>query len=289
VARLAGGLAIVGLIEIAAIDLSTVVAIALANGRGATGAIVMFNYSSQVFSTMNAVLAGAITISVFPVLCARAGPLFDQASAGSTRAVLLVSMLGTAIIAAIAVPAAHVLAAQPGQVSQLIWGFALFAPGLAGMGLIANLTRVMFAIGRLTVAAAVLAGGWLLTIGADVVLTGLVPARLVVAALALGTTIGQTLAAIPLVVATRRICGTAAVRGAGHAALAGLAAAAAGAAAGVSVSMAVHMTHKLLAAGVAVLAAACAAIVFGVVAYILDDGDLRMALARARQLVMVRS
>ena len=288
VARRAGGLAIVGVVELIVIDLSSLVAIALANGRGETGAIVIFNYAGQVFNTMAAVLAGAIVISAFPVLCARDGPVFDRASAGSTRAVLLASWLGTAVIAAITVPAAHVLARQPDQVPQLIQGFALMAPGLAGIGVITNLSRVMFATGRLKVAAAALAGSWLLVIVADVVLAELAPARLVVAALALGTTIGQTLVAIPLVMITGRTCGKEAVRGVGRTALAGLAAAAVGAAAGAAVSIALPISHKLLAAGIAVLAAGCAVIAFGVVAYILDNGDLRTALAHLRQATRLR-
>jgi putative peptidoglycan lipid II flippase len=288
VARRAGGLAIVGVVELIVIDLSSLVAIALANGRGETGAIVIFNYTGQVFNTMAAVLAGAIVISAFPVLCARDGPVFDQTSARSTRAVLLASWLGTAVMMAIAVPAAHVLARQPDQVPQLIAGFALMAPGLVAVGVITNLSRVMFATGRLKVAAVALAGSWLLVIVADVVLAGLVPARLVVAALALGATIGQTLVAIPLVITTGRTCGKEAVQGVGRTALTGLAAAAVGAAAGVAVSMALPISHKLLAAGIAALAAGCAVIGFGVVAYILDDGDLRRVLARLRQAARLR-
>jgi putative peptidoglycan lipid II flippase len=288
VARRAGGLAIVGVVELVAIDLSALVAIALANGRGATGAVVIFNYAGLVFNSVAAVLALSIVTSAFPVLSARDGPVFDQTSAGSTRAVLLMSWLGTALMAAIAVPAAHVLASQPDQVPQLILGFALFAPGLAAMGVIANLARVMFALGRLKVAAAALAGSWLLVMVADVVLTELAPPRLVVAALALGNTIGQTVVAIPLVVATRRIRGEAAVRGAGRAGLAGLAAGAAGTVAGVAVSLAVPTSHKLLAAGVAVLAAGSAAIAFGVAAYLTDDGDLRAVLVRLRRIARSR-
>jgi putative peptidoglycan lipid II flippase len=260
----------------------------LANGRGATGAIVIFNYAGQVFTTMAAVLAGAIAISAFPVLCARDGSVFDRTSAGSTRAVLLASWLGAAVMAAITVPFAHVLAKQPDQVPQLIQGFALMAPGLVGIGVITNLSRVMFATGRLKVAAGALGGSWLLVIVADVVLAELVPARLVVAALALGATIGQTLVAIPLGIITRRICGKETVRGVGRTTLAGLAAAAAGAAVGVAVGVALPIHHKLMAAGIAVLAAGCAVVVFGVVAYILDDGDLRTALARMRQAVKLR-
>jgi len=243
----------------------------------------LFNYGSQVFNSIAAILALSIVVSAFPVLSARDGPDFDRTSAGSTRAVLLLAWLGTAVIAAIAIPAAHVLAKQPDQVGQLVWAFVLFAPGIAGAAVIANLSRVMFVIGRLKVAAAALGGSWLVVIVADVVLVQLVPARLVVAMLALGTTIGQTAVAIPLVFLTRRICGPAAVQGAGRAALAGLAACAAGAAAGLAVSLAVPLHHKLLAAALAVPAAGLAIIAFAAVAYLLDDGDLKAVLAWTRR------
>jgi putative peptidoglycan lipid II flippase len=283
VARRAGGLALVGVIELVAIDVANVVIIALANGHGDTGAIVLFNYASQVFNSIAAILALSIVVSAFPVLSARKGPDFDRTSAGSTRAVLLMSWLGTAVIAAIAVPTAHVLAKQPDQVSQLIGAFVLFAVGLVGTAVIANLSRVMFVIGRLKVAAAALAGSWLVAIVVDVVLVQLVPPHLVPAALALGITIGQTVAAIPLFFVTRRICGPAAVLGAGRAALAGLIACAAGTAVGVAVSLAVPLHHKLVAAAMAVPAACGAIIVFLAVAYFLDDGDLRAVLAWVRR------
>ena len=288
VARRAGGLAIVGVVELIAVDLGSLVAIALANGRGTTGAIVMLSYAVQVFNAISAALAGAIVISAFPALCARDGAVFDRTSAGSTRAVLLASWLGTAVMVAIAVPAAHVLAKQPDQVPQLIEGFVLMAPALAAVGVVTNLSRVMFATGRLKVAAAALAGSCLLIMVANVMLTELVPARLVIAALALGTTIGQTLVAVPLVMVTGRTHGKKAVQGVGRTALAGLTAAAAGAAAGVAVSIALPIHHKLLAAGIAILAASCAVVVFGVVAYILDDGELRTAMTRLRQAIMLR-
>jgi putative peptidoglycan lipid II flippase len=194
------------------------------------------------------------------------------------------SWLGAALIAAIAVPAAHVLARQPDQVPELVEAFALFAPGIAGTAVIANLSRVMLAIGRLKVAAAAVAGSWLLVMVADVVLAELAPARLVIPALALGNTVGQTVVAIPLVIATRRICGRDAVEGTGHAVLAGVAAGAVGATAGVAVSLAGSGGGKLLAAGVAVIAVACAVVAFGAVAFLLDRGDLRAVAARLRWL-----
>jgi putative peptidoglycan lipid II flippase len=282
VARRAGGLAMVGVVELIAIDISSVVVIALANGRGPTGALVIFNYAQQVFNTLNSILALSITVSAFPVLASRDGAAFDRASAGSTRAVVLASCLGTALIAAVSLPAAHVLAKQPGQVSQLILAFAMSAPGLAGIGVVANLSRVMLALGRIKVAAVALGGSWVLVIVAQVALAELVPARLVVPALALGTGIGQTAAAVPLVIVTRRIRGKAAVQGIGRAALAGAAAAAAATAVGTAVSIALPATHKLLYAAVAVLAAVCAVIAFGLVAFVLNRGDTNAALARLR-------
>jgi len=289
VARRAGGMALVGFGELVVIELASVVGIVLANGRGDTGAIVLFNYASQVYGSISAVLAISIVTSSFPVLSAREGAAFDRTSAGSTRAVLLMSWLGTAVIAAIAIPAAHVLAKQPGQVPQLIQAFALFAPGIAGTAVVTNLSRVMFVIGRLKVAAAALAGSWLLVIVADVVLAELAPSRLVVAALALGNTIGQTVVAVPLVIVTRRICGKAAVQGVRRAALAGLAAGVAGAAVGVALSLAIPEEHRLEAFALAVPVAGLAMIAFGVVAYLLDDGDLRAVLAWVRRVARPRS
>ncbi len=229
IARRAGGLLLVGVAEMVVQEIANIAVIALANGRGATGALVIFGYASQVFNSLNAVLALSIVLSAFPVLSARDGSVFDRTLAGSTRAVLLVSCLGMAVTGAVTIPAAHVLAKEPGQVSQLILAFALFAPGLAGVGVIANLSRALLALGRLKAAAAGLAGSGLLILVAQVVLAELAPARMVVGALALGNTIGSTGAAIPLVIATRRIRGKAAVQGVGRATLAGLAAGAAGA------------------------------------------------------------
>jgi putative peptidoglycan lipid II flippase len=283
VARRAGGLAMVGFLELIAIDIANLVAIRLANGRGETGALVIYNYASQVFTSVSAVLASSIVVSAFPVMSAREGPDFDRTSAGSTRAILLMSWLSTAVIAAIAVPAAHVLAKQPDQVPQLIESFAAFAPGVAGTVVIANLSRVMFVIGRLKVAAAALCGSWVLVIVADVVLAELAPPRLVPAALCLGYTIGQTVVAFPMVAVTRRICGPAAVRGVGRATLAGLAAGAAGAAVGVAISVAVPLHHKLEALALAVPAAVFAILTFLVVAFWLDDGDLKTVLGWLRR------
>jgi putative peptidoglycan lipid II flippase len=288
-ARRAGGLVLVGIVEFGANDLAALVIIRIANGRGETGALVIFNYAFLVFSAVYAVLAVSIVTSAFPVLSARDGPDFDRTCAGSTRAVLLLAFLGSALVAAIAVPTAHVLAKQPDQISQLIYAFALFAPGVAGIAVVTSLSRVMLALGRFKIAATALAGSWLTVIVTDVVLGDLVPPHLVVAALGLGNTIGQSLAAVPLVILTRRIRGGEAVAGLRRAGLAGLAAGAVGAVVGVAVSLALPTGGRLAGIAAAAAAAVCAAAGFCLVAYLLDRPDLAPVAARLRRLAQARS
>jgi putative peptidoglycan lipid II flippase len=284
VARRVGGLAVVGLVEVVVGDVDNLAVIALANGRGTTGALVIFNYASQVFNSLNAVLAVSIVLSAFPVLASRRGVAFDRTCAGSTRAVMLVACLGMAVTGAVSIPAAHVLAKQPAQVSELIWGFALFAPGLAGTAVIANLSRVMLALGRLKVAAAAVAGSWLMVIAVQVVLAELVPPRLVVAALALGYTIGQTAAAVPLLIVTRRNRGPASVEGIGRSAFVGLAGAAAGATAGVVVTLVLPAGHRLIYAGIGVVAASASVAAFGLSTYALGSTESRALVRRFRKI-----
>jgi putative peptidoglycan lipid II flippase len=290
VGRRAGGLAAYGIIALLAQDASLLVVIVLANGRGSSAAIVLYQYGWQVFEAAYAVLAISIAVSAFPVLSARSGAEFDQTAAGSARAVLLMSFLGTAVLLAIAVPAAHFLASRPDQVPQLAAGIALFAPGLAGYGLLACLSRVLLAKGRTRIAAVAVLGGWLTVIAADVVLVTLAPGRWAVGMLGLGNSIGLTVAGAALLVAVRRVRGARAVDGSGRATLTGIAAAAAGGATGAGVAAgllsALASATPVAATLTAVLAAACAVAVFAVVAYFLDGGELREAAARIRRAVV---
>jgi putative peptidoglycan lipid II flippase len=201
--------------------------------------------------------------------------------------VLLMSFLGAALVAAVAIPAAHFLASKPAQVPQLAAGLALFAPGLAGYGLVACLSRVLLAARRTRAAAIAVAGGWLIVIAADVVLVAMVSGPWVVAMLALGNTIGVTVAGVALLIAVRRARGAAALAGARRAGASGLAAALAGAGAGAGVAAALHVSGPGAAGLAAVLAAVCALGVFVVVAYVLDGGELRAAMLTIRR-VLVR-
>jgi putative peptidoglycan lipid II flippase len=286
VGRRAGGLAVYGIAVLLAQDAALLVVVLLANGHGAEGALVLYGYGWQFFEAAYAVLAISIAVSAFPLLSAREGAEFDETAASSARAVLLLSFAGTALLIAVAIPAAHFLRTYDRQVPQLAASFVLFALGLAGYGLVACLSRVLLAAGQTTVTAAIVAGGWLLVIGADVALVLAVPGRLVVAMLALGNTVGLTAAGLALLAAVRRTRGAAALRGTARTAICGLAAATAGAAVGAGVAAALPSPGKIAAAAVAVLAAVCAAAVFAMVAYLLDGGELRAAVARARRGVL---
>jgi putative peptidoglycan lipid II flippase len=279
------GLAAVGLITLIAQDASVVAVMVLANGQEGQGALVLYNFGWQVFFVPYAVLAVPIATTAFPVLAAAEGARFDETAAASTRAIMLVSWLGAALLAGAAVPAARLFTHSPGDARQLAYTFAAFAPGLIGYGLSTHLSRVLFADARTRVAAVALVAGWLLVIVADVVAVLLVPDWWVVPVLGLGNSIGLTVSGLALLGVVRRARGGAALRGTARAALAGLAGAVAGAAAGAALSSVLPARGFVPNAGLALLACGCVTLVFGGAALALDGGDLRAVLARGRAML----
>ena len=318
------GLAAAGIATLAAQDAALVAVIVLANSHGGTGALVLYNYGWQMFFLPYAVLAVPVATSAFPLLSAHAaatdatlaelpapsappvppaddggaaapaaGPhsqaaaqRFDAVAATSTRAAVLVSFLGAAVLAGTAAPAARVFVPVADTVSarELALTFVAFAPGLVGFGLAANLSRVLLAGRRSRAAAVTTVVGWLAVLVADLAVVPLVPRRWVVPALGLGNTIGLTIAGGALLVAVVRARGRACVGGLPRAAGSGLAAAVAGGVAGALVALAAShtfgLTGALAAAAVTVVAGAVALAVFLAVAYLADPGDLRAATAR---------
>ena len=279
------GLAAVGLITLFAQDASVVVVMVLANGQEGQGALVLYNFGWQMFFVPYAVLAVPIATTAFPVLAAAGGARFDETAAASTRAIMLVSWLGAALLAGAAVPAARLFAHNPGDARQLAYTFAAFAPGLIGYGLSTHLSRVLFADARTRVAAVALVAGWLLVIVADVVAVALVPDWWVVPVLGLGNTIGLTVSGLALLGVVRRARGRAALRGTARAALAGLAGAVVGAAAGAALSSVLPARGFVPNAGLTLLACCCVTLVFGGAALALDGGDLRAVLARGHDML----
>ena len=312
------GLAAAGVATLAAQNAALVAVIVLANSRGGTGAIVLYTYGWQMFFLPYAVLAVPVATTAFPLLSAHAAASsatlaggagtavptepdaappdrvmsalptgtpgqFDVVAATSTRAAVLVSFLGAALLAGAAAPAARVFV-HPASARDLTLVFVAFAPGLIGYGLVANLSRVLLAAGRSRAAALTTVTGWLTVLTVDLAVVPFVPQRWVVPALGLGNTVGLTVAGIALLVAVVRIRGRGCVAGLPRAFAAGFGGAVAGGAVGALFALAAsHVFGRggaLAAAALTVVTGAVTAIVFLAVAYLADSGDLRAVTAR---------
>jgi len=289
VARKARALAAAGLAVLVAQQVSMLVVNWLANHRGDGGQVTLFVWAWAIYLLPYAVLAIPITTSAFPQLASAASAGDDaglqQLTAGSTRAVLLVSAAGAGVLAAAAVPVARVFVLGPAGdtgVHALAWAIAAFAPGLLGYGLVAHLGRVLYAVHCGRQAAQATVTGWAAVIAADIVFVLNVDPGNVVVALGLGNTVGMTVAGLLLLAAVRRSAGPGALarvpRSVGAALLAGLLAAVAGAAAG--------RTFADATLGVAVVGAAVAgmlaAVVFAVVVLAADRPAVNLLLRRGR-------
>ncbi len=274
-------LATAGIATLIAQDASVAVVIVLANSRGGSGTLVLYSFAWAVFFVPYAVLAVPIATSAFPELSARSDR-FDATSATSTRAVMVASWLGAAGMAGTCLPLARVFQSHAGQAAdarQLAIGLAVFAPGLVGYGLTANLSRVLYADLRSRAAALAVSGGWLLVIAADLLIVPFVPRSAVLPWLGAGTSIGLTGSGVALIVLVRRFRGPDALRGCARAAIAGLAGAVAGAAAGLGVAFAVPVGGFLPNVAVTLLASGAVLAAFLAVVAVADGGDLR-AVAR---------
>jgi putative peptidoglycan lipid II flippase len=281
-------LAVAGIATLIAQDASTVVVIVLANARGgADGALVLYSFAWAVFFLPYAVLAVPIATSAFPSLSALASggdaAEFDSVCASSSRAVIVASWLGASGMAGICVPLARVFesrATQATDARMLALAFVLFAPGLIGYGLIAHLSRVLYAGDRNRAAAVAVSGGWVLVTVADLLIVPFVRPSWVVPALAAGTSIGLTCGGVALLWLLLRYRGRPALRGCARACLAGLAGAAGGSAAGWLLSAAVRVHGYLANVGVTLLCSVAVVVAFGAIVMAVDGGALRAVLRR---------
>jgi len=289
-------LALAGVTTLVAQDASVAAVIVLANRYGTRGALVVYGFAWAVFVVPYAVLAVPIATSAFPELSTRDAEVgadggFDVTAALSTRAVMIASWLGAAVLIGARAPLARVFeSGSAPAAAMLALALAAFAPALVGYGLSANLSRVLYARRRNRAPALALAGGWLLVIVADAAIVPFVPAARVVPVLGLGTTFGLTVSGIALLVLVRRECGHAAVQGVARAFLAGLAGCVAGAVAGMAVSSlvsrsvpAVRDGGLLLNVGLSLLVTVVVAGVFCAIVLRLDGGDLHTAVSRLRR------
>ncbi|GAA0920316.1 murein biosynthesis integral membrane protein MurJ [Nonomuraea longicatena] len=278
-------LASAGMAGLLAQQAAMIVVLVLANRMGG-GAIATYNYAWAIYLVPYAVLAVPIATSAFPRLSA-AGDRgeFAALSAGGARAVVLVSGLAAGVLAAVAEPGAALFLDENTDVPpvELARTIALFAPGLVGYGLIAHLSRVLYALGRGRAAAAGVVAGWLVAAVAQAGFALALPDAWKIAGLALGMSVGMTVGGMVLLVAVVRVRGGAAVAGlwrAGAAALAGGGAAFLVGAAVVAVIRPVGTWAELSAIALGGVLALAAGVL---VAVLVDRPDARALAARFRR------
>jgi putative peptidoglycan lipid II flippase len=220
-------LALAGIGALIAQQAAVLATLKLANGYGPSGTINIFQYAQAVYFLPYAVLAVPLATAAFPRLAEHAatGDLarYGRLVAVSTRAVLLVSAAGAAALIAAAPAVAQMFAANdaskdPAALAAMSPTLAILAPGLLGFALIFQHSRVLYALERGRAAVTAVALGWLVVVVASVVAVQvLVPDGKdragTLIGLAVGNTIGMTVAGIALVIAVRRCAGGAALAG----------------------------------------------------------------------------
>jgi putative peptidoglycan lipid II flippase len=219
-ARRAARLAAAGVAALVAQQLSVAVALRLANDHTAGGTVVVFTLAQTVFLLPWATLAVPLATSAFPRLAAAVDrgedDRYARTSGQVSRMVVAVTLVAAAVLIAAAVPIGRVLVqgvGRGGDVTELARGIVAFAPGLVGYGLLALLSRALYARHDARTPAVCTVIGWLVVVVADLVLSAELPSGSRVLALALGNSIGMTVAAILLLGGLWRRAGGAALRG----------------------------------------------------------------------------
>ncbi len=233
-------LAVAGVLTLAGQQLVAVVAIRLANqGQVPAGTQVVYFAGMTLFLLPWAALAVPLATSAYPGLSERAaaGDLagYRRVLAPVVVLTVVLSAVAAAGLVAVSGPMARVFlasAADAGSAAALAPTIVAFVPGLVGYGLVAVLSRALYARGLWRAPTVCVAGGWLVAVAADVLLARLLPVGDRATALGLGHTLGVTVAGIGLLVVVRRVAGPQALAGlprtGGAALLAGLLGGAAG-------------------------------------------------------------
>src|SRR4051794_15867713 len=203
-------LALAGILTLAGQQLVAVAAIRLTGGDAPDGSLVVYGAGLTLFLVPWAALAVPLATSSYPGLSERAelgdDTGYARALAPVTALVVTATAGAAALLIAVAGPIARVFLSSgtDAGVAALRDTTIAFAPGLVGYGLVAVLTRALYAQGIWKAPTVCVVGGWLVATVADVVLAGALPAADRAAALGAGHTLGVTVAGIALLVVVAR-------------------------------------------------------------------------------------
>lgn len=211
-------LALAGVAGVAAQQVALAVVLRLANAE--PGAVVVHQIAVTLYLLPWAVLAVPIATSAFPAMAAahEAGDpaAFSAVTAGALRAVLLATCLAAAVLAAAAWPVAAVVSGtssgpSPDAVPRAV---VAFAPGLVGYGVLALLTRALYARHQARSVAVATVAAFGVAAVAAVAFAGLAPRGDRIAAIGAANSLGMTVGAGLLLLAVRRAAGPDALAGA---------------------------------------------------------------------------
>ncbi|MFW6642293.1 lipid II flippase MurJ [Nocardiopsis algeriensis] len=277
-------LALSALLPLTAMQLSLLLAIALANRGGGAGAAVLHTYAWALFTLPYGVIAVPVATSAFTALTVahaehdRNG--FDSVLAGSARACVLATAGVGAALAAAAAPVASVLALHDPRALER--ALLAYAPGVVAFGLVALLSRALYASHHGRLAAAAQVAGWVVVMVCSVALVAALPQSWTNAGLGAAATAGLGLAAALLWAGTVRVHGSSALAGLGRSIGGGLLGAVTGWAVGRASAAALPGGGVWASVGEAVLSGAAALVVFTLVAALVDRSAVRAAADRAR-------
>ncbi|MCZ0857486.1 hypothetical protein OHJ16_05445 [Actinomyces israelii] len=215
-----------GVWTLVAQQLSVLAVLALARSGGRAGTVAVYQYTQAVYMLPYAVMAVPVATVVYPRLAAA----FDPGGHGGAgrgdggypaRAVELAAA-STALMAAVALAGSGMLmAASAGaerffalltDVDGMGLSLAVLSPGLVGYALVYQVTRILFAASRPRYAARATALGWATVAGASAVAVRLMApgggdGRATLVALAMGTTIGMSVAGLGMLAALAMTAG----------------------------------------------------------------------------------
>ncbi|WP_043628216.1 murein biosynthesis integral membrane protein MurJ [Nonomuraea candida] len=270
-------LALAGIAALLAQQAAMIVVVLLSNNAIGNGAIAVYNYAWAIYLVPYAVLAVPIATSAFPRLSARSGDpeAFAALAARTTRAVVLVSGLAAGVLAAASGPVAVVFLASKSEVpaEELAVAIALFTPGLVGYGLIAHLSRVLYAAGRGRAVAVGTVTGWVVVMVAQTVFVLVLPEQWKIGGMALGMSAGMSVGGAMLLGSVARARGSGAVAGLARATGAAAAGGVLGYLAGAGVVALLGVSGVWANVGAAVLAAVVALAVGAAVVALTDRAD----------------
>ncbi|MFK5690184.1 murein biosynthesis integral membrane protein MurJ [Ornithinimicrobium sp. LYQ92] len=222
--RIAGALAVAGVAAVAAQQVFTVVVLLLTNVSG-VGGITVWTYAQTVYLLPYAVLVVPLATAAFPRLTDDPGTAVPTLRRTVLAATVAAVAAAGALVAARREIGTVFLALDRGRdgagrqaLEALPGTLGALAPGLVGFALVAVLGRALYAAQRPREAAAGVVLGWAVAGLLPLLLVGSAPeVGQVLVLLAVGSSVGMTLAGGTLAVLTRRAWGAAAMRGWGRA------------------------------------------------------------------------